>query len=131
MTNSVPPANNAADRLPAVTALDHSVLMSFVDGDMDLLRSIIRLFLGSYPAFISDIRVAIERDDRNALARGAHTFKGSAGYFLTESARERLVELELIAHGGDLNNARELLDELEREVERLKPELSILAVEAE
>jgi HPt (histidine-containing phosphotransfer) domain-containing protein len=130
MTKSVAPDRNTSDTLPSGTLLDHSVLLSSVDGDMDLLRGISGLFLSSYPALISDMRDAIARDDSNALARAAHTFKGSGGYFLTDAAREGVVELELIAHGSDLSVATERLAELELEMERLKPELSIFAAEA-
>jgi HPt (histidine-containing phosphotransfer) domain-containing protein len=130
MTKSVALEKDTSDTLPDSTALNHSLLLSSVDGDMDLLRGISGLFLSSYPAFISEIRNAIARDDSNALARAAHIFKGSGGYFLTDSARETLVELELIAQGSDLTNAPERLAELEWEMQRLKPELYILAAEA-
>jgi len=113
--------------VPANTVLDHSLLLSSVDGDMDLLGRISELILNSCPSFISEIRKAIEGADRNALARAAHTFKGSGGYFLTNLARESLIELELIAQGSDLNGAAERLAAIEMEVERVKPELSILA----
>jgi HPt (histidine-containing phosphotransfer) domain-containing protein len=98
-----------------------------VDGDEDLLRSICGLFLGHYPAFLSKIRDAIARADADGLARATHTLKGSGGYFLDASALRTLVDLELIAHGGDLINAPERLAELEWEMERLKPELLILS----
>ena len=65
--------------------------------------------------------------DADGLARATHTLKGSGGYFLDASALRTLVDLELIAHGGDLINAPERLAELEWEMERLKPELLILS----
>ena len=116
-----------ADPLPASPVFDHSLLLSFVDGDEDLLRAICGLFLGHYPALLSKIRDAIARADADGLARAAHTLKGSGGYFLAASALRTLVDLELIAHGGELNNATERLAELEWEMERLKPELLILS----
>ncbi len=109
--------------------LDHSVLLSFVDGDEDLLRRICSLFLRSYPGLIFEMRDALARNDGGALARAAHTLKGSGGFFLTDSVRNMLTDLELIGHAGDLNGAPARLVELEAEMERLKPELSILAAE--
>jgi HPt (histidine-containing phosphotransfer) domain-containing protein len=100
-----------------------------VDGDEDLLRDIVALFLSSYPAFISEIRDAIARNDSNALARAAHTLKGSGGFLLDDSATKLVSELELIGHGGDLNSAPARLVGLEAEMERLKPELFMLAAE--
>jgi PAS domain S-box-containing protein len=126
-TESLALKKNPADPLPASQVLDHSLLLSFVDGDEDLLRGICGLFLGHYPALLSNIGDAITRADAAGLARAAHTLKGSGGYFLAASALRTLVDLELIAHGGDLNNAPERLAELEWEMERLKPELLILS----
>lgn len=126
-TESCALEKNPADPLPASPVLDHSVLLSFVDGDEDLLRGICGLFLDHYPALLSKIREAIARTDPDELARAAHTLKGSGGYFLPASALRTLVDIELIAHEGDLNNATERLAELEWEMERLKPELLILS----
>jgi HPt (histidine-containing phosphotransfer) domain-containing protein len=74
---------------------------------------------------MDEFRDAIARTDADELARAAHTLKGSGGYFLPASALRTLVDLELIAHTGDLNNATERLAELEWEMERVKPELLI------
>ena len=126
-TESLALEKNPADPLPANRLLDHSLLLSFVDGDEDLLRGICGLFLGHYPAFLSKIRDAIARADAGGLARATHTLKGSGGYFLDASALRTLVDLEVIAHSGDLINAPERLAELEWEMERLKPELLVLS----
>ncbi len=127
MTKAFALEKNPAGPLPASPILEHSLLLSFVEGDEDLLRGICGLFLGHYPALLSKIRDAIARADADGLARAAHTLKGSGGYFLCASALRALVDLELIAHGGDLNNAPERFAELESELERLKPELLILS----
>ena len=127
MTKAFALEKNSAGPLSASPVLDHSLLLSFVDGDEDLLRGICGLFLDHYPALLSNIRDAIARADADELARAIHTLKGSGGYFLGASSLRTLADLELIAHGGDLNNAPERFAELEREMERLKPELLILS----
>ncbi len=126
MTKSRAFAKNAAD--PA-TGLDHAVLLAAVDGDNDLIRSISGLFLDSYPVLLTPINDAIARNDSNALVRAAHTLKGSGGYFLTDSARKTLADLEGMAHEGNLSNASERFAELKSEMERLEPELLMLATE--
>ena len=126
MTESGPFGKNDLD--PA-TELDHSLLLAVVDGDNDLLRGISRLFLDTYPGLMSAINDAIARNDSNALVRAAHTLQGSGGYFLTDSARKTLVDLERMAHKGNLCNAGERAAEVESELERLKPEVLRLAKE--
>ena len=127
MTSPFVPEKNQFTASPTDLVLDHSVLLSVVDGNTDLLRAICGLFLENYPLLLSEIVNAISRSDGNALARAAHTLKGSGGYFLAESALSAITDLERIGLGGDLRGAPERLAELERQMERVKPELSVLA----
>ena len=110
-----------------MNVLDRSALLSTVDGDEDLLRDLCALFLGSYPTFISQIRDAVTSNDGDALARAVHTLEGSGGHFLTDPARALLTDLQRIGRLQDLNTAPARLADLEAEINRLKPELSILA----
>jgi two-component system, sensor histidine kinase and response regulator len=126
MTKSGSFGKNASD---SATVLDYSILLAVVDGDDDLLRSICGLFLKNYPVLMSGIHEAIARNNSTELVRAAHTLKGSGGYFLTDSARKTLVDLERMAREGDLRNAGERFAELESEMERLKPEVLKLATE--
>ena len=100
MTSPVVPEKNQAKRQPTNQMLDHSILLSVVDGDGDLLRGICGLFLEGYPVHLSMIREAITRADGKELARSAHTLKGSGGFFLTESAQSALADLEAIGRAS-------------------------------
>ena len=79
---------------------------------------------------MSAIRDAIAKNDGGALARSAHTLRGSGAFFLSESARNTLNDLELLGRSGDLTSAPAQLAEFEAEMERLRPELSELAAES-
>jgi HPt (histidine-containing phosphotransfer) domain-containing protein len=130
MTSQLISGKNQASDQPANRILDHSILLSAVGGDEDLLRGICGLFLDGYPVHLSNIREAIMRADGKALSRSAHTLRGSGGFFLTESAQSVLADLEAIGQDGDLNSAPRRLAELEQEMELLEPELYILASES-
>jgi HPt (histidine-containing phosphotransfer) domain-containing protein len=130
MTSPSISEKNQVRHKPANQMLDHSILLSVVDGDGDLLRGICGLFLEGYPVHLSMIREAITCADGKALARSAHTLKGSGGFFLTESAQSALADLEAIGQGGDLNRAPQRLADLEQEMELLEPELVMLAGES-
>ena len=130
MTSPFVSEKNQASRQPTNRLLDHSVLLSVVDGDEDLLRGICGLFLEGYPVHLSEIREAITRADGKALARSAHTLKGSGGFFLTEAAQSALADLEAIGQQGDFSSAPQLVADLEQEMELLKPELFVLAGES-
>ena len=109
--------------------LDQSLLLSVVDGDANLLRVVCALFLRNYPSVMTEIRDAIARNDGQTLARAAHTLRGSAGYFVSNSIRSLLTDLEMIGQSGDLAEAAALLVDLDDEMERLKPELCEIAEE--
>lgn len=126
MTSSGAFGKNDSDQ---ATELDHSVLLAVVDGDNDLIRGISGLFLDSYPGLMSAIHHAIARNDSEALVRAAHTLQGSGGYFITDFARKTLVDLERMAHEGNLSNAGDRAAKVASELERLKPEVTKLATE--
>jgi HPt (histidine-containing phosphotransfer) domain-containing protein len=64
---------------------------------------------------------AIKRTDAALLRRAAHTVKGAVRYFGAQQAFDLAMRLETLASGGDLEAAIPAIDQLEREVERIKP----------
>jgi HPt (histidine-containing phosphotransfer) domain-containing protein len=127
MTEEVKPDKDESARSMPDKVLDYSLLLSVADGDANLLRLLCALFLRSYPSVMTEIRDAIARNDGETLARAAHTLRGSAGYFVTDSTRSLLTDLEMIGDSGDLTKAPARLVDLEQEMERIKPELCGIA----
>jgi len=95
-----------------------------MDGDHDLLRQVVELFLEDAPKKVSLIRQAIVNHDSRGLERAAHTLKGSLGTFRAELAIEAAQKLETMGRSGDLSTAREACQTLERRLERLLPILT-------
>jgi two-component system, sensor histidine kinase len=122
-------SSNKSELSTPTGILDRSALLSFVDGDETLLQAVCALFLGSCSPLISAMGDAIAQNDGDALARSAHTLRGSGAFFLTESARKTLTDLELAGRSGDLTSAPAQLVSFGAEMERLRPELSALAAE--
>ena len=63
------------------------------------------------------------------VERDAHSLKGATGNLAAQMASEAARKLERFARAGDLLHAESELQELEWELERLKP--ALLAVRAE
>ncbi|HKV42000.1 MAG TPA: ATP-binding protein, partial [Blastocatellia bacterium] len=105
---------------PAEMVLDKLEAMQRVEGDLDLLREIRKLFLEEYPPLLARIEEAIARDDGPALAAAAHTLKGAIVNFGARPAFRAALRLEKIGHSGKLNGAGEALDEFTLEIEHLK-----------
>ena len=103
---------------------DRAAALALLDGDEDLWREIVELFLQKCPRLMAEIRDAVEADSGPALERAAHAFKGAVGNFAAEAAGAAALRLEQIARDGDLTRAPTAWQALEAEIERLKSVLS-------
>ncbi|MEO0248371.1 MAG: Hpt domain-containing protein [candidate division WOR-3 bacterium] len=131
-----PDGFKASVALPAVRTptgdgmLDWPTALACVNGDVKLLQKLVELFIKHSPRLISEIRGAIAKGDRLALMHAAYALKKSVSNFCAWPAFEAALRLELIGcNGGDFCSAEEACAELEREIERLRPELISLAAQ--
>ncbi len=115
---------------PPEPAFDRNVLLNHVEGDRELLQEIIALFFEGTPAQLADIRGALERRDAVALARAAHTLKGTVGTVGGQKAFARALQLETLGRSGNLDGAEAVYKELEQEVAGLGRALAALQEEA-
>ena len=93
--------------------------MAQVEGDPELLRDIVGLFLLETPELQSAIHESITRQDGRALEMAAHSMKGAVSSFGAQAAREAALKLEVMGREGDLTQATLASAELEREIARL------------
>lgn len=98
-------------------------LLEHFDGDQDILSQLSELFLQEYPGQLSAVRRGLEAHDASAVARSAHTLKGSVGVFGADAAVNAAHRLETCAKKSDLTDAKKAYDVLEREVTRLAQSL--------
>jgi two-component system, sensor histidine kinase and response regulator len=103
--------------------IDHAALLAGVDGDRDLLRQMVRVFLTDYPQRAAEIKEAARRGDAVAAERAAHTLKGALGNFARNSAIAAAQELETMAKRGDLDAAGDACATLDSELALLAEEL--------
>jgi len=112
----------AGDRHPE-EIINRDAVLARVDGDIELLREVIGLFLESYPKIVEELHLAIAAGDASLVESLAHNLKGSIGNFSAEKAYSAAQHLEKIAESGELDQAEKAYAVLEREIERLKPAL--------
>jgi len=111
--------------------LDEPLLMSRVDNDPQLLKDLVDLFLEECPRLLEEIRVALDKKDAKAAARGAHSLKSSTSNLAARLASEAALRLESLAQAGDWVHAESGLQELECQLVRLKPALRAVQEEIE
>jgi signal transduction histidine kinase/DNA-binding response OmpR family regulator len=120
----VPASTDAAEsveRTDGSGVLNSAVLMTRVDGDVELLQEIVQLFLADYPNQISNLHRAISERDNQMLVRAAHSLKGSVSNFAAKAAYELAHRLETIGRANELSSADE----------RTRAEEACAALEAE
>jgi HPt (histidine-containing phosphotransfer) domain-containing protein len=103
-------------------ALDPGVLSGLRDlddGEEGLLAELAGMFLEDAEAHLRTLSEGVEAGDANSVRAASHTLKGSSGNIGASRIQE-------ISEAGKLDDAPELLDRLERELERARPELVAL-----
>ena len=122
--SDVPPSPMPADTSPWLCdSLNWEEALSTVKGDQDLLKEVVKAFLGEVPGLIDGIRKAIAAGDGAALRVAAHTLKGSVRYLGADRAFEHAYEIEKMGDAGNLEGAPSMLVSLEGEIAKLTPVL--------
>ena len=113
------PANEARSGVFDVNdALDR------VEGDRELLEEIARIFTSECASNMDAIRQAHAAGDARVLERVAHAIKGASANLSAVAVSQAAFELEKLAASGNLTNAGESIDKLQREVGILLPHLA-------
>lgn len=116
--------NVDAEAEAAEPVFDREALLARLEGDQELLREIVGLFLDEAPGLLRAIRQALERGDAASLEGSSHALKGSLANFGAKGAYQMALKLETIGGGGDLSGASETLAQLEAKISQLESALA-------
>jgi PAS domain S-box-containing protein len=111
-------------------AFDRPALLANIGGDSELLEEIVGLFLADAPRRVSAIREAVANRDGTSLRFAAHALRGSAANFRAGAVVDAARRLEAAGSNGNLEEAEQVLAELESEMERLTPQLTSFTTES-
>jgi len=112
-------------------ALDRDALIELLDGNPQLIITIVDSFLGDCTDYMEAIREAVEAENAQALEQKAHGLKGAAGSLRADPTRQAAETLEEMARAGEFSDAEAALGSLEDEVERLQSALRTLKASCE
>ncbi len=110
-------------RPPTPMPINEAEILERVQGDRKLLAEIIELFDASSEMSLQEIGLAVQQQDANALARAAHTLKGSIGNFGQGQAFGMTLEIEAAARRGDIASVISSLPSLRAAIQELKAAL--------
>jgi two-component system, sensor histidine kinase and response regulator len=108
-----------------------AALLARVDGNVELLRELVAIFVEDCPKWMTDIRAAIKRGDALGLRYSAHQLRGSVSNFGTPAAYQSACQLEQAAGAGDLTWAADIYSSLDRAIHRFQEELAQLVQNVE
>ncbi len=101
-------------------SIDITKAMETVEGDKELFQELIEDFLALFPKQLSEIGEVIQEGDPEQLEKRAHSFKGAVANFGAEAAYELAFELENLGRKSRLDNAPEVFNKLQKEMNHVQ-----------
>lgn len=99
--------------------MDFASALQTVEGDQTLLVELMRVFAHNYPKRLAAIREAIALGDDKRLQRAAPRLRDEVGLLGAKRAYHLAAKLETIGCQDQAEDALRLLQELERELQRV------------
>ena len=98
---------------------DRAAALARAGGDEEILREATHLFRMQVPIQLAEIRGGIAAGNAQTVEQVAHALRGSLGFYGATAAEETARRLEECSRRGELDNAGNLLEQLERTIDRL------------
>jgi len=116
-------AAQTAPIAPLAKVIDLEAVLERLEGDRELFEELAHVFRNECPRTIKEIRRSFGQRDAAAVADHAHALKGSSANVGASAVSKTAFEIEKLARAGDLTRAGELLNPLDRDVDRVFCEL--------
>ena len=100
-------------------AFDRVEVLRRLEGDDQLLREVIDLFIQDSASLVDRLRKAVERNDAADVRAAAHRLKGAASNLAAGPVTDAARALEVIGEQGTLEEAMPAWQHLKREADRL------------
>lgn len=117
------PYSPNAESLPVDSLIDWTTALEGVDGDRELLKSVVEVFLEESQRLFQDLKSAVHAQDTARVRSRGHSLKGAmlgVGAFTTADLAQ---SLEMGAGDGSLQSMAETLQDLEQKYGRITAEL--------
>ncbi len=114
-------------RASGAPVLNSDALWERVDGDRALVRTLVKTYYEEAPPLLEAIREGLAGADAGLVGRAAHRLKGTLATIGAEAATEPAQRLESLSREKRIDLAERALFDLETELDRLDPELAVIA----
>ncbi len=102
---------------------DYADFLERIDGDVDLLKEVIEIFLEDTPRLLADLFAAIRRGDAGAVERAAHTLKGATANISAKRLYALSHQVQQAAKNGDAASLEPRIHQFAENFDKLTREL--------
>jgi len=102
----------ASDKQTVDPAISWTQAKQAVGGDENLLRDLLRAYLGETNSLLNGVRRAVQEKDQNEILRAVHTYKGASLSVGAIRAHELALEIEKTLVAGDTSGMDQIYDQL-------------------
>ncbi len=118
---AAPPQPAPADTEGAVDAKALAAIREIDDADGSILAEVIGIFLDEAPQHLDALRTALRKLDGAELARAAHAFKSASGNVGAARVTKLCREIEHTGRSGKVSDAVTLVQQIEQQVDVVRP----------
>jgi two-component system, sensor histidine kinase and response regulator len=127
--SALPNGGPMQNEKPATEIVNKADVLSRLDGDEELFREIIGIFLTDSQSLVEQVSAAITRQDSEGVERTAHKLKGAVSTFTRGKALSAAQQLETMGRDHDLTHAGEAFAQLKEQIGILEAVLRELKAE--
>jgi len=103
-----------------LSVIEFETALKRVEGDRKLLKELISFFIEDSLQYIGEIKESIEKQEAEKLKEAAHSIKGASKNISAISISQLALNLEEMGTNGVFEEADNILDNLESEIEKLE-----------
>ncbi len=108
---------------------DYDEFLHRIDGDVELLKEVITIFLEDTPGLLANLYAGIRNCDTNAVERAVHTLKGAAANISAKRLQQLSQQVQQMLKKNDVAHLEVVIDDFEENYEKLDHVLSGYLIE--
>lgn len=111
--------NFSDTHIPGLPVFDYDDFLERVDGDIDLLKEVIEIFLEDSPNLMTALRSAIRIGEAEAIEKAAHTLKGAAANISAKRLQQLSHAMQEMIKKSQVSQMERLFGDMETHYEVL------------
>jgi len=103
---------------------DYDDFLHRIDGDVELLKEVIEIFLEDTPVLLTNLYAGIKQGDAVAVERAVHTLKGATANISAKRLQQLSHHVQLVLKNNNVAYLEQFIDDFEENYEKLNQVLN-------